>query len=55
MADADRIRPTRLLALVGLLGLIFLLLLILAAVRFGPDVVDAVRGLLGVWTGVAAP
>ena len=48
MAGADKLRPTRLLALVGLLGLIFLLLVALAAVQFGPEAVDAVRGALGI-------
>lgn len=55
MADADRIRPTRLLALVGLLGLIFLLLLVLVAVRFGPEVVEALRGALGIGIGLGIP
>lgn len=50
MTDTDRLRPTRLLALVGLLGLILLLLLALAAVRFGPAVVEALLGSLYVWT-----
>lgn len=48
MADADRIRPTRLLVLVGLLGLIFLLLLVLVVVRFGPEIVGAARVVLWV-------
>lgn len=51
MTGTDRVRPGRLLLLVGLLGLIFLLLLVLAAARFGPEVVEALRGVLGTWTG----
>ncbi|MFB6281642.1 MAG: hypothetical protein ABEH40_06465 [Haloferacaceae archaeon] len=53
MSDADRIRPTRLLVLVGLLGLIFLLLLALAAARFGPGLIEALRGAFGARVGVA--
>lgn len=48
MAGEERLRPNRLILLIGLLALIFLLLMVLAAVRFGPGVVEAVRGALGV-------
>jgi len=48
MAGDDRLRPTRLLALVALLVGIFLLLLVLAAVQFGPALLDAIRGALGI-------
>jgi hypothetical protein len=49
MADRDdRLRPGRLLLLGGLLALVFLLLTVLVAVRFGPELLAAIRDLVGV-------
>jgi hypothetical protein len=41
----DGLRPGRLLLLGALLVVVFLIMIVLAVVTFGPDVVEAVRGL----------